>query len=310
MKKDLDLIIVGAGIAGVNAAVYAKRSGLNFKIFESGSVGGQLFYMERIDNYLGIKLGTKGRDLAKSLTESLSGLDISLDGQRVDKIKQQKYLFEVLTDKSKYESKAIIVATGSSFKRLGLKSETRFSGKGVSYCAVCDGFFFKGKDVAVVGGGNTAVEEALYLSNFAKSVTLIHRRDKLRALEYLQKSLYEKNNINIIYNHTIKEIVGDHKVKSLILEETTKGNKKDLVLDGLFVAIGASPNTEFCQELVSIDKNGFIITDDKMKTSNNSIWACGDCRRRPLRQLITAASEGAIASIEVYKCLRQNYLSV
>ncbi|MCF7916492.1 MAG: FAD-dependent oxidoreductase [Candidatus Omnitrophica bacterium] len=310
MNKELDLIIVGAGIAGVNAAVYAKRSGLDFKIFESGAVGGQLFYMERIDNYLGIKLGTKGRELAKNLAESLSGLDISVEDDKITHIEWQKKMFEVSTRKNQYKSKAIIVATGSSFKKLGLKSEARFSGKGVSYCAVCDGFFFKGKDVAVVGGGNTAVEEALYLANFAKSVTLIHRRDKLRALEYLQKNLLEKDNVKIIYNHTVKEVVGDHRVKSLVLEEATQGQKKDLVLDGLFVAIGASPNTDICNGLVSRDKNGFVLTDDKMKTSHDFIWACGDCRKRPLRQLITAAAEGAVASIEVYKTIRQNYLSV
>lgn len=310
MKKNLDLIIIGAGIAGVNAAVYAKRSGLDFKIFESGAVGGQLFYMERIDNYLGIRLGTKGRELAKNLAESLSGLDIPVEDDKVTNIEWQKNLFEVIARKNQYKSKAIIVATGSSFKKLGLKSEARFAGKGVSYCAVCDGFFFKGKDVAVVGGGNTAVEEALYLSNFAKSVTLIHRRDKLRALEYLQKNLAKKENVNIVYNHTVKEVVGGHQVKSLILEETKNGQPKNLVLDGLFVAIGASPNTDICNGLISMDKNGFILTDDKLKTSHDSIWSCGDCRKRPLRQLITAASEGAIASIEVYKSIRQNYLSV
>ncbi|MCF7894760.1 MAG: FAD-dependent oxidoreductase [Candidatus Omnitrophica bacterium] len=310
MNKNLDLIIIGAGIAGVNAAVYAKRSGLNFKIFESKVIGGQLFYMERIDNYLGIKLGTKGRELAKNLAESLSGLDIVVEEDKVKNIEWQKNLFNMSTGKNQYKSKAIIIATGSSFKKLRLESEARFSGKGVSYCAVCDGFFFKGKDVAVIGGGNTAVEEAFYLSSFAKSVTLIHRRDKLKALEYLQKNLFEKDNVNIIYNHTVKEVVGDHQVKSLVLEKTTNGQRKDLVLDGLFVAIGASPNTDVCNGLISMDKNGFVLTDDKMKTSHDFIWACGDCRKRPLRQLITAAAEGAIASIEVYKTIRQNYLSV
>lgn len=310
MKKYLDLIIIGAGIAGVNAAVYAKRSGLDFKIFESGAIGGQLFYMEKIDNYLGIKLGTEGRDLAKNLAESLAGLEIPVEDEKVKNIKEQNKLFQVATSKNQYKSKALIIATGSSFKKLGLQSEARFAGKGVSYCAVCDGFFFKGKNVAVVGGGNTAVEEALYLSNLAKTVTVIHRRDKLRALEYLQKNLFEKENINVIYNHKIKEVVGGHQLKSLILEETNKGERKELVLDGLFVAIGAAPNTDIFNNLITMDKNGFILTDDKMKTSHDFIWACGDCRRRPLRQLITAASEGAIASIEVYKSIRQNYLSV
>jgi thioredoxin reductase (NADPH) len=310
MKKILDLIIVGAGIAGVNAAVYAKRSGLVFKIFESKAIGGQLFYMERIDNYLGLKLGTKGRELARSLSESLSSLDISVETERIVEVKQQEGVFQVSTSKDQHKAKAVILATGSSFRKLGLTNEARLTGKGVSYCAVCDGFFFKGKNVAVVGGGNTAAEEALYLSSFAKKVTLIHRRNELRALEYLTKNLSEKDNVNIIYNHTIKEILGQQQLKGLILEESDKGGARELSLDGLFVAIGTSPNTEICRQLVSTDENGFITTDSKMKTSNDFVWACGDCRRRPLRQLITAASEGAIASIEVYKKVRQSYLSV
>ncbi|MCF7870946.1 MAG: FAD-dependent oxidoreductase [Candidatus Omnitrophica bacterium] len=308
--KSLDLIIVGAGIAGVNAAVYAKRSGLTFKIFESKAIGGQLFYMERIDNYLGLKLGTKGRELARSLADSLSGLNIPIESEQVKEVKQQEGVFQVLTNKGQYRSKAVILATGSSFRKLGLTNEVKLTGKGVSYCAVCDGFFFKGKNVAVVGGGNTAVEEALYLSSFAKTVTLIHRRSKLRALEYLSKNLTKKDNVNIIYNHTIKEILGQQQLKGLIIEEVDKGNPRELPLDGLFVAIGSSPNTEICRQLVSTDEKGFITTDSKMKTSNDLVWACGDCRRRPLRQLITAASEGAIASIEVYKKVRQSYLSV
>jgi thioredoxin reductase (NADPH) len=310
MKKILDLVIIGAGIAGVNAAVYAKRSGLVFKIFESKAIGGQLFYMERIDNYLGLKLGTKGRELARSLSESLSGLDISVESERVSEVKQQEGVFQVSTSKDQYKAKAVILATGSSFRKLGLTNEAKLTGKGVSYCAVCDGFFFKGKNVAVVGGGNTAVEEALYLSSFAKKVTLIHRRNELRALEYLAKNLSEKDNVNIIYNHTIKEILGQQQLKGLIIEESSKGDTRELLLDGLFVAIGSSPNTEICRQLVSTDDNGFITTDSKMKTSNDFVWACGDCRKRPLRQLITAASEGAIASIEVYKKVRQSYLSV
>jgi thioredoxin reductase (NADPH) len=225
-------------------------------------------------------------------------------------VKQQEGVFQVSTSKDQYKAKAVILATGSSFRKLGLTNEVKLTGKGVSYCAVCDGFFFKGKNVAVVGGGNTAVEEALYLSSFAKKVTLIHRRNELRALEYLTKNLSEKDNVNIIYNHTIKEILGQQQLKGLIIEESSKGNTRELLLDGLFVAIGSSPNTEICRQLVSTDENGFITTDSKMKTSNDFVWACGDCRRRPLRQLITAASEGAIASIEVYKKVRQSYLSV
>ncbi len=309
MNSNLDLIIVGGGIAGVNAAIYAKRSGLNFKIFEPKAVGGQLFYMEKIDNYVGLEPGTSGAILAERLSNTLSGLEIPIQKKEVKEISHEKNEFSVSTGRSQYQANAIIIATGASFKKLKIKNEDKFTGLGVSYCAVCDGFFFKNKDVAVAGGGNTAVEEALYLSNFAKSVTLIHRRNKLRALDYLQKNLKAKEKVKILYDHSVKELKGSQKLEGLILEDK-QGKTKDLAVEGLFIAIGVSPNSGFCADLVSQDAQGFILTDEKMKTSHDSIWACGDCRQRPLRQLITAASEGAIASIEVYKQVRENYLSV
>ncbi len=309
MSNDLDLVIVGAGIAGVSAAVYAKRSGLNFKIFEAKAVGGQLFYMEKIDNYIGLELGSTGADLAQQLTNTLANLEIPVEKDAVKAIKRQKNSFLLSTAKGKEKTKAIIIAAGAFFKKLGIKDEARLTGSGVSYCAVCDGFFFKNKDVAVVGGGNTAVEDALYLSNLAKSVTLIHRRDRLRALDYLQKNIKNRDNIRIFYSHTLKELKGNEKLEEVVLEDK-QGKKAKLAVQGLFIAVGVSPNTDFCTDLVSKDKNGFILTDQKMKTSDDLIWACGDCRQRPLRQLITAASEGATASIEVYKKIRESYLSV
>ncbi len=309
MSKNLDLIIIGAGIAGVSAAVYAKRSGLSFEIFEPKAVGGQLFYMEEIDNYVGLELGTGGAALAGQLADTLAKLQIPVQKEKVKQINQEQNDFLVSTDTGQHKAKSIILATGASFRRLNIKNEERLTGKGVSYCAVCDGFFFKNKDVAVVGGGNTAVEDALYLSNLAKSVTLIHRRDKLRALDYLQKNLKDKDNVDVFYNKTIKAIEGDSKLEGLALVDKD-GEETRLEVQGLFVAIGVSPNTDFCGEFIARDDQGFILTDDKMKTSRDLVWACGDCRRRPLRQLITAASEGAISSIEAYKELRESYLSV
>lgn len=309
MSKKSDLIIVGAGIAGVSAALYAKRCGLDFKLFESKVVGGQLYYMERIDNYIGLKLGTTGAELAERLTQVLGTLEIPIKKEEVKRINWQENEIFIQTDTSEHQAKSLIIATGASFRKLNVKNEDKLTGFGVSYCAVCDGFFFKNKDVAVVGGGNTAVEEALYLSNLAKSVTLIHRRDKLRALDYLKKNLAAKNNIKVIYENVIKEIEGDTKLDAVVLENK-QGETKRVKLDGLFVAIGVVPNTDFCGDLLLKNEQGFLLTDAKMKTSHDFIWACGDCRQRPLRQLITAASEGAIASIEIYKQIRESYLSV
>lgn len=309
MENDLELIIAGAGIAGVSAAVYAKRSGLNFKIFESKAVGGQLFYMDKIDNYIGLGLGATGGQLAEQLSGTLADLKVPVEKETITNLSRREGKFLVETMKGQHSAKTVIVASGASFRKLNITNEDKFSGRGVSYCAVCDGFFFKNKDVAVVGGGNTAVDEALYLSNFAKSVTLIHRRNKLRALDYLQKGLQAKSNIKVFYNQTIDKLEGNNKLENLVLK-SRQGQKSNLPVQGLFVAIGVLPNNDFCSGALEQDSQGFILTDEKMKSSQDLIWACGDCRKRPLRQLITAASEGAVAAIEAYKSLRESYLSV
>ena len=310
MGEIKDLIIAGAGIAGVSAAVYAKRSGLDFSIFEPQAVGGQLLSMETVDNYAGLGLGANAAQIAQELAKTLEGLDIRPVNERISKITISGKLLNLDTDGGTYKTKALIAATGASFTKLGLEGEDKFSGKGISYCAVCDGFFFKGKDVAVVGGGNTAVEEALYLSGIARKVSLIHRRDKLRALDYLQKELALKNNIEVIYNSIVVKPQGKKFLESVIVEDVLTKKQRVLNLSGLFVAIGISPATEIFKNLVSTDEKRFIITDEEMKTSSNLIWACGDCRKRPLRQLITAASEGAVAAISVYKYLKGHYISV
>lgn len=308
-KKEVELVIIGAGIAGVAAAVYAKRSGLNFLIFEAKAVGGQLLFIEDIDNYIGLELGTKGRDLAEHLTQALSALEITTSNNEIIKIEIVDKHINVYTSDLVYRTKGAILATGASFKKLDIKGEANFLGKGLSYCAVCDGFFFKDKDVAVVGGGNSAVEEALYLSEIASRVTLIHRRDKLRSLDYLQKRLLEKDNIEIIFNSVVKEIKGGDVLKEVVVENIQNKKEQSLLVQGLFIAIGIKPNTEFFSNIVSTDEQGVIITDEQMKTSCDFIWAAGDCRKRPLKQLITAASEGAISAISAYKYLRGQYIS-
>ena len=310
MKKEIELAIIGAGIAGVAASVYAKRAGLEFCVFEAKGVGGQLMLMEGIDNYVGLKAGTKGRELTENLVKTLEDLKIDVTKEEILKVELEKEKVILHTSKCVYSAKGTIIATGANFAKLGFEGEAEFIGKGVSYCAVCDGFFFKGKDVVVVGGGNTAVEEALYLAEIANKVTLIHRRNELRAMEYLKKKLLAKDNIEIIFDSVVKEARGSNILKEVVIESLGDGKGQILPIAGLFVAIGIKPNTEIFKDIISQEGNGFIITDEQMQSSVGFIWACGDCRKRPLKQLITAASEGSIAALSAYKYLKGHYISV
>ncbi|MCK5393566.1 MAG: FAD-dependent oxidoreductase, partial [Candidatus Omnitrophica bacterium] len=255
----------------------------------------------------GLPLGTKGHDLAETLTNTLNDLDINIVNEEVIDFNIENNIVQLKTNNNRYIAKSIIIATGASFKKINVKGEAEFSGKGVSYCAVCDGFFFKGKKVAVVGGGNTAVEEALYLSEIADKVVLIHRRDELRALDYLKNELFEKSNIEVMFNSNISEIKGNDLLEELVVQNSLTGETQSVQLQGLFVAVGIEPNTKIV--IVNKDEGGFIITDEQMRTNIKTVWACGDCRKRPLKQLITAASEGAIAAIGVYKYLKGHYIS-
>jgi len=303
-----DLVIIGAGIAGISAAIYAKRSGIEPTILEGNGVGGQLLFMESVDNYAGLPPGTKGSELISSLNETLEKLGLEPVNEKVTGVAPGEPGIVLSAGEVSYQAKAIIVATGAAFKRLGIPGEDEFVGKGVSYCAVCDGFFFRGLDVAVVGGGNTAVEEALYLANFCRTVYLVHRKNTLRAMDYLQKDLESRPNVKLVLETRVTAIVGSQKLEKLILEGA--GGVSELAVSGLFVAVGVRPGTDIFKGLLETDESGFILTDENLRTSRENIWACGDCRLRPLRQLITAASEGALAALEVYRFLKGGYISV
>lgn len=306
--QEHELIIIGAGIAGVSAAIYAKRAGLNPVLFEKTAIGGQLLFVDKIENYPGLKLDAKGYELVDILSNSVKDLSLKVISEEISDISQNGEKIILTSSKDKYQAKALIAATGAQWRKLGCKGEAEFSGKGVSFCAVCDGFFFKQKEVAVIGGGNTAVEEALYLSEICKKVYLVHRRDSLRAVDYLQKQLFAKDNIEVIWNSSVFSIEGNHLVEKIILS-SKDGGKKEIALQGVFIAIGVKPSTQLFSKLIDRDDFGFIITDDEMKTSNKAVYACGDCRKRPLRQLITAASEGATAALSAYRFLRDAYIS-
>ncbi|MCK9614417.1 MAG: FAD-dependent oxidoreductase [Candidatus Omnitrophica bacterium] len=309
MKKTIDLAIIGGGIAGVSAAIYAKRAGLNFCLFEPKAIGGQLLLMETVDNYTGISLGTKAINLATQLEDTIKELQIEVIPEEISKFEISGKQINLTTSENSFVVNAAIITTGASFKKLGASREEELTGRGVSYCAICDGFFFKNKTVAVVGGGNSAVEEALYLSNICSKVYLIHRRKELRAIEYLQKELLRKSNVEIIFDTVIEELKGADCLTGAGIKNTITGVSGTLSLNGLFVAIGVNPNTQAFKDAISLDESGFITTDEEMKTNHNFVWAAGDCRKRPLRQLVTASSEGAISAVSAYKYLKGGYIS-
>ena len=307
MEK-IELGIIGGGIAGISCALYAKRSGITPVIFEKSSLGGQLMFIDRIDNYPGLKLGTKGSELLKALTAAVNGLGIEVK-EEAGKISLEDNRIVVSIQGNSYFLSSLVIASGASFGKLGIEGEKDFSGRGVSWCAVCDGYFFKNKEVVVIGGGNTAAEEAIYLSSICKKVYLIHRRDKLRALDYLQKEILEKDNLEVFYNTTVKQIKGKEFVEEIVLGNVVDKKESAFSVSGVFIATGIKPNTDIVKDIIDIDDGGFIITDAAMKTSVDSIYSCGDCRKRQLRQLITAASEGAIAALSAYRYLKGGYIS-
>jgi thioredoxin reductase (NADPH) len=295
-----DIIIIGGGPAGMACAMYAARAGLDTLIIERKACGGNIILTDKIENYPGFGQGITGFDLATNFIEQALGFGAKLDYSEVINIDNAN-IKTVFTKKMKYQAKALVIATGMQFKKLGIKGEDEFNGKGVSYCAVCDGPFFKGKTVAVIGGGDSAVEEAVYLSNLASQVILLHRRDELRANKFLQEKLFERKNITVKYDTVPTEILGRSCVYGLKIINTKTQENTELSCDGVFVFIGHNPNSAPFNFL-KIDEEGYIITDENMQAAPG-IFACGDIRQKSLRQVVTAVSDGAIAAMAVERYL-------
>ncbi len=303
-----DVAIIGAGIAGIAAAVYTHRAGLSCVLFEKQIPGGQLGFIGNLDNYIGMVPGSTGADLNENLAETLKKLAITPVPREITGIEAGDEAMTVISSEGKSLFGTVIIATGARWKKLGVAGEDVFLGKGVSYCAVCDGFFFKNKDVCVIGGGNSAVEEALYLAKICRKVYLIHRRDSLRALDYLQKELFAAENIKVLFESRLDTISGEASVSKIEVKDN-QGLVHSLSVGGVFIAIGMEPATSAFSSYLACDEKGFIRTDETMMTSQKGVFACGDCRKRPLRQLITAAGEGAVAAMTAYRYLRGNYIS-
>ncbi|RLD18404.1 MAG: thioredoxin-disulfide reductase [Caldiserica bacterium] len=291
MEHKKELIIVGAGPTGLTAALYSKRYGIDFLVIEKLNYGGQILLTYEIENYPGF-IERNPLKLVENMKKQIEGVEILND--EIKNVKKENDIF-VLEGNKKYYSKSIIWATGSKFRKLGVKGEEEFTGRGVSYCATCDGYFFKDKRVACVGGGNRAIEEAIYLSNIAKEVLLFHRRDKLRAEKELQDRIFSKENVIFFWNSIIEEIYGKDKVEGVIAN--VSGKRKRISVDGVFIFIGMIPNNEPVKEILSLESGeSFIMTDEKMQTKVEGFFAAGDCRKKELYQVITACSDGAVAA--------------
>ena len=291
-----DLIILGGGPAGVAAAIYAKRAGLDIALI-SMDVGGEVALTSDIENVPGFSKIT-GFDLSKKLLAHVKSFDIEFIEAEIQKVEKEGDIFKVITNRGTYEAKTIIIATGRKPRKLNVPGEEKLAGKGVSYCAVCDGFFFAGKTVAIVGGGNTAVTDALYMSGVASKVYVIHRRDQFRADKVLVDRLKAKENVELVLNSEVKEILGDQRVTGVVLKDGRK-----IELDGVFIAIGEIPNSEPYKELVKINDHNEIIVDKMQHTSVPGAFAAGDITDFPYKQIIIAESQGAVAALEAARYL-------
>ena len=299
-----DIIVIGAGPAGMTASIYARRALKKVLVLEAVSYGGQIINTLDIENYP-VEAHISGFDFSTKLYNQAVDLGAEFIFEKCMKIDKKNSLFEVYTSNNKYHCKSIIIATGTENRKLGLDREHEYIGKGLSYCATCDGAFYKKRDVAVVGGGNTALEDALYLSNICNKVYLIHRRDEFRGDNSVVDKIKGKTNIDIIYNSNVTKIIGDERLNAIEISNLD-GSKEEINVSGLFVAIGKIPENDIFKDIIEIDENGYILASENCHTNIDGIFVAGDNRTKLLRQLVTATSDGAIAATEAIHYLERN----
>lgn len=299
-----DTIIIGAGPAGMTAALYAARSNLKVALLERGIPGGQMNNTSDIENYPGYN-HISGPELAEKMFEPLENLGVDYLFGLVEGIEDKGDFKTIITEDGSFNTKTVVIATGSNHRHLGVLGEEEFNSRGVSYCAVCDGAFFRDEDLLVVGGGDSAVEEAIFLTRFAKSVTIAHRRDELRAQKVLQDRAFANEKIKFLWNTVVEEIIGENRVSSVLLKDVKTKEVRKEAFGGVFIYVGLDPVSDFVKNLDILDAEGWIVTDDHMKTAVKGIYAIGDVRQKDLRQITTAVGEGAIAGQEVYKYISE-----
>lgn len=297
-----DVIIIGAGPAGMSAAIYAKRAKLSCLVIEkTGGAGGQVLNTYEVDNYPGLP-GISGYDLAVAFREHCEKMDVKFVTDEIDGVDLTGDIKILYGEEANYECKSLVIATGARYAKLKVPGESELSGAGVSYCATCDGAFFRNKRVAVVGGGDVAVEDAIFLARGCEKVYLVHRRNELRAAKTLQEALFSLPNVEIIWDSVVESIEGDDMVSSVVLRDTQTDQLTNLAVDGVFVAVGILPNSNEFTGKLQVDNNGYIAAGEDCQTSVPGVFAAGDVRKKPLRQVVTAVADGAnaITSVEKY----------
>jgi thioredoxin reductase (NADPH) len=302
-SKIYEVIIVGGGPAGLTAGLYTARSRLSSLLLETGILGGQMTTTELIENYPGFPQGISGDELGRLMEEQAKRFGLEIVNQEVVEVKVEGDRKVVKTHESNYLCKALIICTGTEYRRLGIPGENEFVGKGVSFCATCDGAFFMDRPIVVVGGGDSALTEALFLTKFAKEVAIIHRRDALRATKIYQERAFANPKIKFLWNSVVQEVKGDQVVRSILVKNVKTNEIKEFETEGVFLFVGISPKTQFLKGLVEMDSEGYILTNETCETSVKGIFAAGDCRKRLLRQIATAVGDGATAAFAVEKYL-------
>ena len=297
-----DVIIVGAGPAGLTAAIYARRASKTVLVLEAKAWGGQIINTPDIENYP-VVAHISGADFANELYRQATALGAELKLEKVTGVEDFGKIKKIRTTMGEYEAGAVILATGSENRKLGVDREQELTGRGVSYCATCDGNFFRGRDVAVVGGGNTALEDALYLAELASKVYLIHRRDSFRGEEATVELLRKKENVEFVYNATVTALLGEKRLSGVEVIDKLTGEKRTLEVKGLFVAVGRIPENESFRALIQVDEAGYAVAGENCRTKLPGIFVAGDNRTKEVRQLVTAAADGAVAATEAVKYL-------
>jgi len=304
-----DTIIIGGGPAGLTAGIYLSRARMNTLLIEKALPGGQAVLTEIIENYPGFPEGISGPELMQKIEEQAVrfGLKIEYGEAAEFKIKEdaEDKVKIVKINNQEYKTLTIILASGADVSKLKVPGEEELRGRGVSYCATCDAPFFKNQKIVVVGGGDTAIEEALYLTKFVREITIIHRRDRLRATKILQERVFSNKKINFAWDSVVTKILGNEKVEGILIQNKKTGEEKEISCQGVFVFVGNVPNSKFLNESIKLDKKGYILTDDNMMTSQEGIYACGDVRKKILRQVVTACGEGATAAFAAQKYIEE-----
>ena len=301
-----DLIIIGSGPAGLTAALYTSREGFNPVVITGTDAGGQLLLTTLVENYPGFPDGVMGPDLIARMRQQAEHFGTRFEDGYVTEVDFSARPFKVKTDRKEYEAKCVIVATGASAKRLGLESETRLFGRGVSTCGTCDGPFFKNKDVIVIGGGDTAMEDSLFLTKFASHVTIIHRRSEFRASKIMQERVLSNPKISVVWDSEVVELIGESKFEAARVRNLKTGETEEIKASGFFLAIGYNPNTSFLKGKLKLDDQGYVVTRDEVKTDIEGLFIAGDVSDRIYRQAITASASGAKAALEARAYLQEH----